>query len=192
MPHGAVRSAVRSASTAGQCPSIGPDRSSTLRARQPTPSSTSSGQGQKRANLRARAGGNRRIVRRDGFFRRRLPDWAAFALGGGDCDGRRDRPAHRESGDDPRPARLTRFCRGVHGAPVDPQQPGRSGPCGPTVQFQRKAPGPRSSLAGEFRQGRKAGADHHKNQSGDTRGDDRDDPPAGELFHEQIQEPRLH
>ena len=55
-----------------------------------------------------------------------------------------------------------------------------------------RAPGPRSSPAGEFRQGRKAGADHHKNQSGDACGDDRDDPSAGELFHEQIQEARLH
>ena len=47
-------------------------------------------------------------------------------------------------------------------------------------------------LLGEFRQGGKAGAYHHKNQPGDTRGDGWDDPAARELLHEQIQEARLY
>jgi CRP-like cAMP-binding protein len=53
-------------------------------------------------------------------------------------------------------------------------------------QFERKAPGPASPSACEFRQGRQAGADRGKLQSGNAGGDDRHDQISRELFHEQI------
>ena len=41
-----------------------------------------------------------------------------------------------------------------------------------------------SSASGEFRQGRSAGTDHRKSQSGNACGDDRHDPVSREFLHE--------
>jgi hypothetical protein len=66
------------------------------------------------------------------------------------------------------------------------------GPCEWTVQFQREAPGTSSSPIGEFRQGRRAGADHCKGQPRDARGHDRHHAVPRESFHEQISTIGLH
>ena len=71
-------------------------------------------------------------------------------------------------------------------APLGPQQSCRGGPGRSTVQFERETPGADSSAAGEFWQGRSAGADHRKGQPGDARGDDRNDAVPREFLHEQI------
>ena len=64
--------------------------------------------------------------------------------------------------------------------------PNRRGLDRPIVQFERKAPRPASPSPCKFRQGRQAGADRGKVQSGNAGGDDRHDPIARQLFHEQI------
>jgi hypothetical protein len=56
----------------------------------------------------------------------------------------------------------------------------------PIVQFERKAAGSRAPSPCEFWQGRRAGADRRKVQSGNPCGDDRDDSIPRQLFHEQI------
>ena len=76
--------------------------------------------------------------------------------------------------------------RAVYLAPVGPQQSCRGGPGRSTVQFERETPGADSSASGELWQGRNAGADHRKGQSGDAGRDDRNDPVPREFFHEQI------
>jgi CRP-like cAMP-binding protein len=52
------------------------------------------------------------------------------------------------------------------------------------VQFQRETSGTGSSAAGEFWQGRSAGAAHSKNQPRDPRRDDRHDAIPRQFFHE--------
>ena len=53
-------------------------------------------------------------------------------------------------------------------------------------QFEREAPRTPSSSAGQFRKEWKANANRCVDQSGNPGGDDWNDPPSGELFHEQI------
>src|ERR1043166_7977958 len=63
---------------------------------------------------------------------------------------------------------------------------GRGGSGRSAVQFERETPGTDSSAAGEFRQGRNAGAGNSENQPGDPRGDDRHDAISRQFFYEQI------
>jgi hypothetical protein len=60
------------------------------------------------------------------------------------------------------------------------------------VQFERKASRPASPSPCKFRQGRQAGADLGKVQSGNAGGDDRNDPIARQLLHEQISQIGFH
>jgi CRP/FNR family transcriptional regulator, cyclic AMP receptor protein len=54
------------------------------------------------------------------------------------------------------------------------------------VQLERQALGAGPSAAGEFWQGRSSRTDRSEDQPRDTGGDDRCDPGARELFHEQV------
>jgi len=74
----------------------------------------------------------------------------------------------------------------IYLAPLGSQQSCREGPVRSTVQFERETLGANSSAAGEFWQGRSAGANHSESQPRDTGGDDRYDAISREFFHEQI------
>ena len=100
-------------------------------------------------------------------------------------DEMRDR-ANIEDRHHSRDPRRAGVCRVVYRAPLGPQQSCRGGPGRSTVQFERETPGANSSAAGEFWQGRQAGADHSESQPGDACGNDRNDPIPREFLHEQI------
>src|SRR5664280_1277478 len=68
--------------------------------------------------------------------------------------------------------------------------PGRSG--GSAFQFQRKAAGEDSVIAGAVRQGKQAGDGSSEGQPGGIGGDDRHNPVPREFFHESLQKTGVH
>jgi len=120
------------------------------------------------------------------FFGERVFDrTAAASVNRLRYDGMRDR-ANSKGRHHSRHPRRAGVCRAIYRAPLGSQQSCRGGPGRSTVQFERETSGTNSSAAGEFWQGRSAGANHSKSQPGDVGGDDRHDAISREFFHEQI------